>query len=308
MRSLKQMVRASAPLALGLVAMAGAGLGLASGAAAQEDAVGAYSMITDAPDDAWRTLDPEDTLYMDLPSGRIVIELRPDFAPNHVQRIKELTRRGFYDGTIFHRVIEGFMAQGGDPSGTGRGGSQLPNLQGEFIKDANDIGNFTEIGRDRRVSRIGFVGPLPVGTQPETLPNFLNASGVALWGMHCQGVMSMARASDPNSANSQFFLMFGDSRGSLDQGYTVWGRIVDGYENARRINRGEPPARPTPINRMRVASDVPAEERSEIQVLRTDTQLFENYLRAAGYVSAEGYIDNVCAIGIPKKIDGEVEF
>src|SRR5689334_25269786 len=108
-------------------------------------------------------LDPENTLYLDLGQGRVVIQLRPDLAPNHVERIKTLVRRGFYDGTPFHRVIEGFMAQGGDPTGTGRGGSDLPDLKAEFV--------------------------------PPNRARFL------------RGTCGMARAQNPDSANSQFYIM-----------------------------------------------------------------------------------------------------
>jgi peptidylprolyl isomerase len=128
-------------------------------------------------------------------------------APGHVERIKQLSREGFYDGIIFHRVIEGFMAQTGDPTGTGMGGSERPNLQAEF-SDA-----------------------------PFT-----------------RGIVGMARSSDPDSANSQFFIMFDDGR-FLDGQYTVWGEVVQGMDCIDQINRGEPPADPDEIIRMRVMSD-----------------------------------------------------
>src|SRR3954465_3406201 len=137
-------------------------------------------------------LDPENTLYVELTHGRVVIRLRPDLAPKHVERIKQLARQGFYDGTPFHRVIEGFMAQGGDPTGTGTGGSKLPNLPPEF-------------------SQLRFV----------------------------RGVCGMARASDPGSANSQFFIMFAPAP-SLDGQYTIWGRVVAGMDVVDKIKRGAP--------------------------------------------------------------------
>lgn len=156
---------------------------------------------------------PEDTLYLDLKSGRVVIELRPDLAPKHVARIKELTRQGFYDGIVFHRVIEGFMAQTGDPTGTGRGGSDLPDLKAEFSSEK-----------------------------------------------HVRGIASMARSSNPNSANSQFFIMLGNAP-SLDGGYTVWGRVVEGMEYVDQIKKGDRLANgmvedPTRIVSMKVAADV----------------------------------------------------
>ena len=151
---------------------------------------------------------PEDTLWLDLSSGgRVVIEMRPDKAPKHVAQIKTLVREGFYDGTVFHRVIEGFMAQGGDPTGTGMGGSKLPNIPAEF----NDL-------------------------------------------PHLRGTASMARAQDPNSANSQFFIVFQPSS-FLDRNYTVWGRVTAGMEHVDTIVRGEPPSNPTKIVKAQIAAD-----------------------------------------------------
>jgi peptidylprolyl isomerase len=151
--------------------------------------------------------DPENTLYLDLKDGRVVIQLRPDLAPGHVERIKKLARDGFYDGIVFHRVIDGFMAQTGDPTGTGTGGSELPDLKAEF-------------------SSAPFV----------------------------RGTLGMARTPDPNSANSQFFIMF-DEGSFLNGQYTVFGEVVEGMEFVDNITRGEPPANPDKIVKMQVAAD-----------------------------------------------------
>jgi peptidylprolyl isomerase len=159
-------------------------------------------------------LDPENTLYMDLKYGRVVIQMLPDVAPKTVAQIKTLTRQGFYDGTPFHRVIPGFMAQGGDPTGTGTGGSKLPNLPPEF-------------------SQLHFV----------------------------RGVCGMARASAPDSGNSQFFIMFAPAP-SLNGNYTIWGRVVRGMEYVDQIkhgseaNNGVVAGEPDRIIHMRVAADV----------------------------------------------------
>jgi peptidylprolyl isomerase len=136
-------------------------------------------------------LDPENTLYMDLKNGRVVIEMFPDIAPKMVARVKELTRQGFYDGTPFHRVIEGFMAQGGDPTGTGTGGSKLPDLPAEFTNKKHFL----------------------------------------------RGTCGAARTSDPNSANSQFFIMFAPAT-HLDGQYTIWGQVVEGMQYVDEIKRG----------------------------------------------------------------------
>ncbi|WP_230983133.1 peptidylprolyl isomerase [Inquilinus limosus] len=150
--------------------------------------------------------DLENTLYLDLTYGRVVIELRPDLAPKHVARIKELVRQGFYNGVKFHRVIEGFMAQTGDPTGTGMGGS------GQKI-DAE----FTQTPFKR-------------------------------------GTVGMARAQSPNSADSQFFIMFANGD-FLNGQYTVWGQVVEGMEFVDKIKRGEPPANPDTIVKLQVAAD-----------------------------------------------------
>ena len=153
-------------------------------------------------------LEPENTLNLDLSTGgRVVIQLRADLAPKHVERIKALARRGFYNGVLFHRVIDGFMAQTGDPTGTGSGGSELPDLTAEF----NDY-------------------------------------------PHVRGVVSAARAADPNSANSQFFIMFAP-RFSLDHQYTAFGRVIGGMQYVDGIERGEPPANPARIVQASIGAD-----------------------------------------------------
>ena len=147
-----------------------------------------------------------DTLTLTLDSGGdVVIKLRPDLAPGHVERISQLANDGFYDGVVFHRVIPGFMAQGGDPTGTGRGGSKLPDLKAEFNKEP-----------------------------------------------HVRGVCSMARAMNPNSANSQFFICFEDAR-FLDGQYTVWGVVESGMEHVDALPKGEPPATPGKIVTARIS-------------------------------------------------------
>jgi len=275
--------------------------------AAKDEQVFPIQGVIDAPADAWRAIDPDNLLIVDLPAGPIAIELRPDLAPKHVEQIKALVRKGFYDGLKFHRVIENFVAQGGDPKGDGTGGSELPNIQAEFTHDTSEIPNFTVIGRDRQAARVGMIDGLLVAAEPESLRSFRNDKHVYLWGAHCPGVMSMARATDPNSANSQFFLVIGDARQSLDGRYTVWGWIVDGSLSARRIERGEPPKRPTPIVRMRIAADMPESERPKIQVMKVDHPAFLKFIKDMGYVDDTGFVKDLCDIKAPRKIDGKIE-
>jgi peptidylprolyl isomerase len=154
--------------------------------------------------------DPENTLLIETTKGPVVIELRPDLAPKHVERIKKLARQGFYDGIAFHRVIEGFMAQTGCPKGTGTGGSDEPNLKAEFSSEP-----------------------------------------------HVRGVCSMARAQSPDSANSQFFIVFDDAT-FLDNKYTVWGKVIEGMDNVDKIKRGEPVQNPDRMLSVKVAADAKA--------------------------------------------------
>ena len=296
--------------------IAGLALGAASVAAyAQDDdekkkdkdAPTAAEILRSASDSDFRPIDLENTLLMDLPSGTVVIEMRPDFAPGHVEQIKALTREGFYNGLRFHRVIEGFVAQGGDPKGDGTGGSSRPDLQPEFARDSQEVEGFVAVGRDRISARVGFVDGLPAAAEPESLRSFTTEKRVSMWGAHCPGVMSMARAARPDSANSQFFLMIGDARQSLDRSYTIWGWIVDGFNATRRINRGEPPSRPTPIVRMRVAADVPAAEQPKVEVMRTDSETFARYIKAAGLVREDGLVRDLCKIQTPKRVNGELK-
>ena len=152
------------------------------------------------------TAKPEDTMILETTKGRVVIGMRPDLAPDHVARIKELVRQGFYDGIVFHRVIDGVMAQTGCPQGTGTGGSGK-KLKAEFNKEP-----------------------------------------------HVRGTVSMARAQDPNSGDSQFFICFADAT-FLDGQYTAWGNVTEGMENVDKIKRGEPVSEPDKIVKAAIAAD-----------------------------------------------------
>ena len=159
-----------------------------------------------------KAIDKENLVYMELKSGRVEIELRPDLAPKHVSRIKELIRSNFYDGLTFHRVIAGFMAQGGDPDGNGTGGSGQ-NIDAEFSDE-----------------------------------------------QHVRGTLSMARSQNPNSADSQFFIVFAKTP-HLDGQYTVWGKVVNGMKYVSKIKRGDPNQNglvddPDKIISMKLAADI----------------------------------------------------
>lgn len=266
----------------------------------------AKQILENAPESDWVRIDPENLLVIDLPSGPAIVEMRPDYAPKHVERVKTLARQGFYNSTIFHRVIDGFMAQGGDPTGTGTGGSDYPDLEGRFIRSLNELSNFTPVGRDDRAPQIGFLGSMLVATQPPGMTQFLQTDTVAAWPLHCPSVLSMARAGDPNSANSQFFIMLGDNRRALDQQYTAWGKVIDGGFNVRRINIGEPPERPTPILRARVMTDLPRDEQSTFDVLRGDSETLKAWLRRRAALTESGFFLDACSVNVPIRKGGEI--
>lgn len=212
----------------------------------------------------WRALDPENTLVIDTNRGRIVVEMFPQAAPHHVDRIKLLARRSFYDGIVFHRVIDWFMAQTGDPLGTGEGQSPFPDLEAEFTFRRGAADPFAPVAQPAG-SMIGFLGSLPVQTQPDALMARSPDQRVSAWALYCPGVAGMARDEAPNSANSQFFLMR-QAYPSLEKRYTVWGRVVQGLDVVRAIKTGEPVVDPDRMTRVRVMADLPAAERPNIQV------------------------------------------
>lgn len=244
-----------------------------------------------APEPAdWRALEPENTLYIDTTQGRIVVELVPETAPRAVERIKVLARRKFYDGLTFHRVINGFMAQTGDPLGTGKGGSELPDLAGEFEFRRTASTPFAPL--ESVDGRSGFVRTLSVFTQPDAMMQLTRDRSAAGWAIHCPGVVSMARASDPNSANSQFFLMRGVAAG-LDHKYTAWGRVVWNQAAVEKLAVGEPPVRPDRMLTVRVAADLPAAEQAPLFVPRPGGAVFAAMLasRAKELGKAPGLCD-----------------
>jgi len=276
----------------GMLAAAALSLGLLGSALAQE-----------RPDPRnWRELNPEDTLYIDTVHGRIVVEMYPEIAPNHVERIKTLSRLGFYNGVLFHRVIEGFMAQTGDPLGTGEGASNLPDLGPEFNFRRTQAMPFVQAAAQSD-GPLGFYKALPIQTQPDT-QLAINARGVLSNALHCRGVVSMARSSAVNSANSQFFLMRG-ARSSLNQTYTVWGRVVWGQEAVDAIALGEPPANPDRMLAVRVAADLPPEERAPIYVLRTDGPEFRELIERTRRDRRADF--SVCDVQVPARVPNSNE-
>ncbi|ATC34461.1 peptidylprolyl isomerase [Caulobacter vibrioides] len=222
----------------------------------------------------WRTPDPNNVLVVETNKGRIIAELYPEVAPNHVERVRGLAKSGFYDGLTFFRVISDFMAQTGDPKNTGEGGSDLPNLTSEFnFRRGADmpLGAGFKVGSNES----GWVMALPVTSQPSALAVMTADRKVSTWGNFCPGVVGMARAGDPNSANSQFYFMRAANAG-LDKTYTAFGRVLQGVDVVKAIKIGEPV--PDPQDKMlsvKLLADIPADKRPTLQVMDTRGAAFK---------------------------------
>jgi peptidylprolyl isomerase len=249
----------------------------------------------------WRTVAPENLLIIDTAHGRILAELSPAQAPRHVERIRTLADRGFYDGLKFHRVIEGFMAQTGDPQGTGQGGSDLPDVAGEFTF-RRAPGGFVSTGAGPTGGQMGLLGSMTVQTQPDAQAMITADFKVPGVGLFCPGTLGMARAASPDSANSQFFIMTG-RKDDLNGGYTAFGRVILGMDAVRALKAGRPEADgqvqgdPDVMTRVRMASSLPEAERPAVRVMDVRSPAFAALLERTR--AARGADFNVCDIELP---------
>jgi len=242
---------------------------LAGPAAAQLGDVPAPANMT------WREPDPNNTLVVETNKGLIIAELYPQVAPLTVERIKILVKQGLYNGNEFFRVIEGFMDQTGDPENTGRGGSTLPDLKGEFIFRRGPETAVKPLANRRPNS--GFIGALPVTGQPTAFMAMSVDGKAETSGLFCTGVLGMARAQDEDSANSQFFFMR-DTTEDLNKKYAAFGRVIHGVDVVKSIKSGEPVE--PPRDRMvlvRLLADIRPEERPKARVMDTSSPAFAAY-------------------------------
>lgn len=243
----------------GLSILSAAALLLAAPAAAQTTAP------APAPASEWRPLDPANTLLIETTKGRIVVEMRPEIAPLTVARVKALTRQGYYNGALFYRVIQGFMAQTGD-KGRKTYRSALPNLRGEFTFALTRETPYASVGATP-AGDVGFVGSMPVMVAPAAgqvadQPPTAGRGHV----LYCPGVAAFAHPDgQPNGGNSQFFLMRGVAT-NLEKGFAAWGRVIDGQPVVEAIRNGNPPTNPDKMTRVRVMADVPSTERPKLEV------------------------------------------
>jgi peptidylprolyl isomerase len=246
------------------------------------------------PHSDWRPLDPANTLVIETSKGRIVVEMAPALAPKAVARVKRLATEGVYDGLLFHRVIEGFVDQTGNPNNHDGGTSSYPDLPAEFsARLPSDVAMTTVV---RRVDGIeGFVGSVPVAGVSVREQGLGSDPRPRVWGAYCDGVAGMGRQAGVDTANSEIFFMRAPAR-RLDHDYAVWGRVVQGLEVARAIKAGEPPADPDRMIRVRLAADLPAGDRPRLEVTDTAGPAFQ--ARAAALKSRRGARFSVCDLQI----------
>ena len=216
------------------------------------------------PESDWRALDPANTLVIETSKGRIVVEMQPLLAPKAVERVKRLASEGVYDGLLFHRVIEGFVDQTGNPNNRDGGTSAYPDLPAEFSArlppQAGDV-----VVLERSDAMEGFLGSTPVSGVSAKERALGGDHRRRVWGAYCDGVAGMGRQAGIDTANSEIFFMRAPAR-RLDHDYAVWGRVVQGLDVVRAISVGEPPAAPDRMVRVRLAAELPAAERLRLQV------------------------------------------
>jgi peptidylprolyl isomerase len=247
----------------------------------------------------WRVPDPNDVLVIDTNKGRIIVEMLPEVAPLHVAQIRALAHENFYDGQRFFRVIDKFMDQTGDPQNNGQGGSSKPNIPAEFtFRRGSDL-PFV-MAADQTVAEIGFVQALPVMSQSMALGALTKDQKVTAWALYCQGVMGMARDENPDSGNSQFFLMRYPYP-SLEKKYTAWGRVISGLDVVRAIKTGEPVADPQDrMERVRLLADLPEKDRPKVRVIDPKGPWFKAEI--ARVRAARGADFTACDVEIPVEV------
>jgi len=242
----------------------------------------------------WTPLDPEDLLVIDTTKGRILVAMSPDLAPKAVERVKLLAREHVYDGLLFHRVIEGFVDQTGNPNNHDGGVSSHPDLAPEFVARL-EPGRFSPV-RLASDSQQGFVGAVPVEAVSAAEAGRSADGKLRLWGAYCPGVAGMGRQADPGSANSEIFFVRDSSR-RLDRDYTVWGKVVVGLERVRAMAVGEPPAEPDRMIKVRVASDLALNDRPKVEIMEAKSPAFQTLI---GQVrTAKGADFTVCDLDLP---------
>jgi peptidylprolyl isomerase len=260
------------------------------------------------PDDAWREVPQDRLLYIETDHGMIVIEMAPEFAPQHVERMTTLANERFYDFLVWHRVIDGFVAQGGGSRSNPAHSTEMDRVPGEFTvrRDPSELRVYETQGRvinprsNPAMARAGFWNGFPVGTQAEALSGITADGRVESWLLHCEGAAAMARTNDPNSAGSQFYITRGNAE-HLNAQYTVWGRVRSGQDAVNAIAVGtmgqDANFSPDTIRAMRVGSDESYEAQVTVEVIDTNSEAFAIWL---GPYWDQGL--DICDVDVPVRI------
>ena len=239
----------------------------------------ALAAAAPAQDEGWRSPDPAETVYLELPDGVVTVELAPEFAPKTVAQFKRLVADGFYDGLTFYRVIDGFVAQGGDQSDMTDKPSAAPNLPAEFEREWSDELAWTSVQEpDLFAPETGFIDGFAAARDSQQ---------GRVWLTHCPGVVAMARNNEPDTGSTDFYIVIGQAPRYLDRNLAIFGRVIDGMEIVQRIVRGKPEnngmipedAPQTEILRAVRGSDLPPAERTALQVQDTNGADFQAVLR-----------------------------
>ncbi|MGZ3297840.1 MAG: peptidylprolyl isomerase [Asticcacaulis sp.] len=266
---------------------------MAAAAAVMMSSVSAFAL-----DPGFRAPDPENTLVIDTTKGQVIIELYPQMAPASAERMRTLAHQHFYDGLIFHRVMEDFMDQTGDPKGDGTGGSTLPNVKAEFT--VRHDSSFPMVAAAHPAGVVnGFVGAMPVASQVNELMPISKDGKVQAWGLYCQGTVGLARDNDVDSGNSQFFLMRAVNS-NLERNYTAVGTVLTGLDVVRKIKIGSPAVDPDKMLKVRVLSDIPVNERPNLEVMDTLSPQFKALIEATR--KEKGADFSPCDMTVPVKV------
>ena len=259
------------------------------------------AQAADAPPapEAWRDVSPDNLVLIQTKYGTVAVELAPDFAPNHVGRMRKLLHAHFYDGKTFYRVIDGFVAQGGadqDTSATSDAPvnpqilKDWPPLKAEFDAALPKSDTFTPLGNpDLYAPEVGFVNGFPVGRDPKDGKS---------WILHCPGTFAFARDNDPDTATTEFYIVIGQAPRRLDRQLTAFGRVLSGMQYLQKLNRGDADvdsgviadvSQRDPILHMTLAADLPEKERPHYQVVQTDTAAFAQGVEKRRHPAPEFY-------------------
>ena len=279
------------------------------------------AFAADPPPEAWRSVDPQNLVLIDTRYGQVAVELAPEFAPKHAERVRALIRAHFYDGLSFYRVIDGFVAQGGIGEGTAstkdhpveaRDLAKWPPLKAEFDRASAPAPVFTPLGNaDLMAPEVGFEDGFPVARDPKDGRE---------WLIHCPGTFAFARDNDPDTASTEFYIVIGQAPRRLDRDLTAFGRVLSGMQYVQKLERGDPDvdsgvigdvSKRDPILRIRLAADLPASERPSFQVLRTESQSFADSVEARRNPTSPFYfrkpppVLDICGVPVPvKRIGG----